>query len=168
MGFSRKNWDFLDILPKRGGGLTQSKRILAEKTEIFSDFFAKRGGGLAQSKISLTEKIWESKLIGGGSRSFGETPKKTDFFYASPQSWWYTYADPLTVQGPADKPSQDECHYSDWSSCSYYCQDPPVEKKFQALVDASPKESRALCPLSKEEPCGNIACTGNNANAITN
>ena len=28
-----------------GGGLTQSKRILSEKTEIFSEFFAKSGGG---------------------------------------------------------------------------------------------------------------------------
>ena len=69
------------------------------------------------------------------------------------------YAD---VRVPADNLSQDECHYSDWSSCSYYCGDPPVEKRYQTLVDASPKESRALC-LPKEEPCGNIDCTGNNA-----
>ena len=40
------------------------------------------GGGLAQTKISLTENFWVSKLIGGagGSRSFGQCPKKNSFF----------------------------------------------------------------------------------------
>ena len=80
MGFSRKKCDFLDNLPKRGG-LTQSKRILSEKTENFSEFFAERGGGLAQSKISLTEKIWASKLIGGrGGLARSEKLKKNCFF----------------------------------------------------------------------------------------
>ena len=86
MGFSRKNWDFFGYFAQKGGGLTQSKRILAEKTEIFSDFFAKKGGGLAQSKISLTEKIWESKLIGVGGLARSEKLQKNLYFFfdASP------------------------------------------------------------------------------------
>ena len=61
-------------------------------------------------------------------------------------------ADPLTW----------DCRYSDWSSCSYYCGDPPVETRYQVLVEDT-KESRAMCPLLKEKPCETIACTGTNA-----
>ena len=76
------------------------------------------------------------------------------------------YADLLTVRGPAD--SKVECRYSDWSSCSYYCGGPAVEKRYKTLVDASPKESRAMCPLPEEAECGNITCTGKNAQISTN
>ena len=50
------------------------------------------------------------------------------------------------------------CRYSDWSSCSYYCGDPRVEKRNKTLVYDT-KESRAVCPPLKEEPCGDITCT---------
>ena len=66
----------------------------------------------------------------------------------------------LTVRGPSDNSSEEECHWSSWSSCSYYCGDPKVETKYRALVDAIPKNSRGMCPLLQEEPCGAIACTG--------
>ena len=95
ISLTEKTEIFLDFLAERGGGgLTQSKRVLAEnwakypKNHIFFGYFAQNwvffgyffvkegggGGGLAQSKISLTEKFWVSKLIGGrgGSRSFGK------------------------------------------------------------------------------------------------
>jgi len=52
-----------------------------------------------------------------------------------------------------------DCHYSDWSSCSYYCGEPPVEKRYETLVEAIPKELRAMCPLNTEAKCGTIACT---------
>ena len=61
-----------------------------------------------------------------------------------------------------------DCHYSDWSSCSYYCEEPKVETRYKTLVEAIPKESRAMCPLRQEEECGTIDCTGNNAQASKN
>ena len=78
------------------------------------------------------------------------------------------YTDPLTVPGPANNSSKVDCHYSDWSSCSYYCEEQKVETRYKTLVEAIPKESRARCPLRQEEECGSIDCTGNNAQAITN
>ena len=74
------------------GGLTYSKSVLSQNTEFFikfrvffSDFSTKKVGGLAQYKISLAEKICASKLTGGGgSHSFGETPKKTSLFLMPP------------------------------------------------------------------------------------
>ena len=44
-------WSFFER-----GGLAESKISLAEKTQIFLDFFAERGGGLTQSKRVLAEK----------------------------------------------------------------------------------------------------------------
>ena len=78
------------------------------------------------------------------------------------------YPDLLTVRGPTDNSKKVECRYSDWSSCSYYCEESKVEKRYKTLVEAIPKESRAMCPLRQEEECGTIDCTGNNAQAITN
>ena len=75
------------------------------------------------------------------------------------------HADLLTVRGPSDKV---DCRYSDWSSCSFYCGETPVEKRYKALVDASPKELRAMCPLSEEAECGTLTCTGKNAQTSTN
>ena len=78
------------------------------------------------------------------------------------------YTDLLTVRGPANNSSKVDCHYSDWSSCSYYCEEQKVETRYKTLVEAIPKESRAMCPLLEEKPCGTIDCTGNNARANTN
>ena len=78
------------------------------------------------------------------------------------------YTDPLTVRGPANNSSKVDCHYSDWSSCSYYCGEQKVETRYKTLVEAIPKELRAMCPLNTEAECGTIACTGNNAQASTN
>ena len=60
------------------------------------------------------------------------------------------------------------CHYSDWSSCSYDCEEPKVETRYKTLVEAIPKELRAMCPLNQEAKCGTIACTGNNEQASKN
>ena len=75
-GGIEKNLFFFGFRPKGGGGLAESKISLAEKTEIFWIILAK-GGGLT---------LWASKLTGGagGSRSFGETPKKNLFFFMPP------------------------------------------------------------------------------------
>ena len=92
----------MDFLAERGGGLTQSKRVLAEnwakypKNRIFfgyfaenwgffGHFFVKEGGGLAQSKIFLNRKFLGVQIDrgGGGSRSFGQCPKKTSFPYTT-------------------------------------------------------------------------------------
>ena len=56
---------------------------------------------------------------------------------------------------------------NNWSSCSFYCGEPRVERRYKTLVNDT-KESRAACPPLKDEPCGNIACTGDNAKASTN
>ena len=77
------------------------------------------------------------------------------------------YTDPLTVRGPANNSSKVDCHYSDWSSCSYYCGEPKVETKYKTLVGDS-NESRSACPLLEELPCETIACTGNSAEAYKN
>ena len=77
------------------------------------------------------------------------------------------HADLLTVRGPSNNPSKVYCSYSGWSSCSYYCGELPVEKRNKTLVDARPKESRALCPLHEEE-CGAITCTGKNSQTSIN
>ena len=77
------------------------------------------------------------------------------------------YADPLTVRGSTINSIKEDCHYSDWSSCSYYCEEQKVETRYKTLVEAIPKESRAMCPLRQEAECGTIACTGNNEQAST-
>ena len=51
---NKKNCFFFNIVRKGGGGgLVDSKISLTEKTEIFLDFSAERGGGLTQSKRVL-------------------------------------------------------------------------------------------------------------------
>ena len=77
------------------------------------------------------------------------------------------YADPLTVRGSTINSIKVDCHYSDWSSCSYYCGEPKVETKNKTLVGDT-KESNSVCPLLEKLPCGTIACTGNNAEAYKN
>ena len=86
-------------MPKGGGGLTQSKRVLAEnwakypKNRIFFGYFAENwgffghffvmeGGGLAQSKIFLNRKILGVKIDrgGGGGSPFGARLKKKEIF----------------------------------------------------------------------------------------
>jgi len=74
--------------------------------------------------------------------------------------------DPLTVRESSNNPSEVECSYSDWSSCSYYCGETKVETRYQTLVDDT-KESRAMCPLRQEEECGTIACTGESTSRAT-
>ena len=73
----------MDFLAERGGGLTQSKRVLAEnwakypKNRIFfghfaenwgffGHFFVMEGGGLAQSKIFLNRKFLGVQIDRGG------------------------------------------------------------------------------------------------------
>ena len=89
---------------KGGGGLTQSKRVLAEnwakypKNRIFFGYFAENwvffghffvmeGGGLAQSKIFLNRKFLGVQIDrgGGGLARSEKLKRKTDFFYASPK-----------------------------------------------------------------------------------
>merc|ERR1711962_474583 len=60
-----------------------------------------------------------------------------------PSPWCYT-ADPnkrwelcedLTCGKSA---AQDKCHYSNWTSCSYFCGDEKEEFSYRALLDDSP------------------------------
>ena len=54
---------------------------------------------------------------------------------------------------------EDKCHYSNWTSCSYFCGDEKEDYSYRALLDNSPK-ARAECPIPKK-PCDeSINCTG--------
>ena len=97
-GSNKKNFFF--NISRKGGGLVESKISLTEKTEIVLDFLPK--GGLTQSKRVLAEnwaKYPKNRIFfgyfaqncffwiffrkgGGGPRSFGETKKKQIFFLA--------------------------------------------------------------------------------------
>ena len=65
--------------------------IFCRKLGFFWIFFVKEGGGLAQSKIFLNRKILGVQIDGGGgggSRSFGQCPKKNSFSYLiAPLTW---------------------------------------------------------------------------------
>ena len=55
---------------------------------------------------------------------------------------------------------EDKCHYSNWTSCSYFCGDEKEEFSYRALLDDSPK-ARGECPIPKK-PCNeSVVCTGN-------
>ena len=69
----------------------------------------------------------------------------------------YVLFDPgnVTPRGAVD----DKCHYSNWTSCSYFCGDEKEEFSYRALLDDSPK-ARAECPMP-EKPCDeSVVCTG--------
>ena len=54
---------------------------------------------------------------------------------------------------------EDKCHYSNWTSCSYFCGDKKEEFSYRALLDDTPK-ARAECPIPKK-PCDeSVVCTG--------
>ena len=98
---NRKNSDFFGLFGRKGGGggLTQSKRVLAEnwakypKNRIFFGYFAENwgffghffvmeGGGLAQSKIFLNRKILGVQIDRGGRGGLARSDnvqKKTVF-----------------------------------------------------------------------------------------
>ena len=81
---SEKNEIFWHILPLGGWGLTQSKRILSEKTKTFSP---ERGeGDLGQSKKNLSEKlVLANSQLGGWRRGlpFLEESKQKTVLYAA-------------------------------------------------------------------------------------
>ena len=45
---------------------------------------------------------------------------------------------------------EDKCHYSNWTSCSYFCGDEQEEYSYRALLDDTPK-ARAECPIPKKQ-----------------
>ena len=54
---------------------------------------------------------------------------------------------------------EDKCHYSNWTSCSYFCGDEKEKDSYRALLDDTPK-ARAECPIQKK-PCDeSVNCTG--------
>ena len=54
---------------------------------------------------------------------------------------------------------EDKCHYSNWTSCSYFCGDEKEDYSYRALMDDTPK-ARAECPIPKK-PCDeSVVCTG--------
>ena len=54
---------------------------------------------------------------------------------------------------------EDKCHYSNWTSCSYFCGDEKEEFSYRALLNDSPK-ARAKCEIPKK-PCDeSVVCTG--------
>ena len=54
---------------------------------------------------------------------------------------------------------EDKCHYSNWTSCSYFCGDEKEKFTYRVLLDDSPK-ARAECPIPKK-PCDeSVNCTG--------
>ena len=54
---------------------------------------------------------------------------------------------------------EDQCHYSNWTSCSYFCGDEKEDYSYRALLDDTPK-ARAECPIPKK-PCDeSVICTG--------
>ena len=75
----RKKLGFFEHCPKGGGGgLVDSKISLTEKTQIFLDFLAERGGGLTQSKRVLAEnwaKYPKNRIF------FGYFAQKLRFFW---------------------------------------------------------------------------------------
>ena len=76
---------------KGGGGLTQSKfyqkKFYQKKLRIFRNFSPK-GGGSGPIQNFLNRKNLDIQIDGGGSRSFGETPKKNRFFFIAPLKSW--------------------------------------------------------------------------------
>ena len=85
------------FVQKGGGGLTQSKRILSEKTENFSEFL----GGSGPIQNFLNKKNWASKLMGGGglARS-GKLTKK--YFFMPPLKWLKDNSSPLNLNSLFD------------------------------------------------------------------
>ena len=54
---------------------------------------------------------------------------------------------------------EDKCHYSNWTSCSYFCGDEKEEFSYRALLDDTPK-ARGECPIPMK-PCDeSVVCTG--------
>ena len=71
----------MDILPKKGGGFTQSKRILSEKTENFSP----KGVGSGPIQNFLNRKNLGIHIDGGGGLARSGKLKKKTSFYGSPK-----------------------------------------------------------------------------------
>ena len=54
---------------------------------------------------------------------------------------------------------EDKCHYSNWTSCSYFCGDEKEEYSYRALLDDTTK-ARAECRIPRK-PCDeSVICTG--------